>query len=138
MKDTPKEQYEHWFRFAAKCSMVFCYGTAPFLFAFLYSIHLFDEKPKVFWWSFAALMVWCVIFIIATLLIRKKARRLERAAGIGVPNPIQSPVFKALYDEYRQNKLERLTKNDLFRNWKLDAINDAVDDNGNGTFFWTS
>lgn len=80
-------------------------------------------------------MLWCVILIIVTLLIRRKTKRLEQAAGIGVPDPIKNPVFKALYDEYRQNKLERLTKNDLFRNWKLDAIDDAVDDKGKRYIF---
>ena len=135
MQGTNQERYERWARLSACVSMALGIGIIPLGFGFFHGIHVIEEKPHVFWGFFATLIGWCALGSIVVILLRKKVKQLEKAASLNAPHEISNPLFESLIPAYKLDRLERLTKNNFFRSWKLSS--DDLWENENGSMFLT-
>ena len=90
----------------------------------------------MFFWGFSAsLIAWCALGSIVVVVLRKKGKQLEKAAAVNTPHEILNPLFELLIDEYKLDRLDRLTKNSFFQSWKLSS--DDLWKNENGKVFLT-
>ena len=135
MQKTNQKKYERWARLSACVSMALGIGIIPLGIGFFHGIHVIEEKPSVFWGFFAALIGWCALGSLVVILLRKKGKQLEKTAALNSPHEIKNPLLESLIDEYKLDRLERLTKNNFFRSWKLSS--DDLWENENGSVFLT-
>ena len=132
---TKQEKYERWARLSACVSMALGIGIIPLGVGFFHGIHVIEKKPHVFWGFFAALIAWCTLGSIVVILLRKKVKQLEKAASLNAPHEISNPLFESLIPAYKLDRLERLTKNNFFRSWKLSS--DDLRESEKGSVFLT-
>ena len=135
MQKTNQEQYERWARLSACVSMALGIGIIPLGVGFFHGIHVIEEKPSVFWGFFAALIAWCALGSIVVILLRKKGKQLEKTAALNSPHDNRNFMFETLIDEYKLDRMERLTINSFFQSWKLSS--DDLWENENGSMFLT-
>lgn len=132
---TSKKKYERWARLSACASMALGIGIIPLGIGFFHGIHVIEKKPSVFWGFFASLIAWCALGSIVVAVLRKKGKQLEKAAAVNSPHETLNPLFERLIDEYKLDRLDRLTKNSFFQFWKLSS--DDLCKNENGKVFLT-
>ena len=135
MQKTNQEKYERWARLSACASMALGIGIIPLGIGFFHGIHVIEQKPSVFWGFSASLIAWCALGSIVGVVLRKKGKQLEKAAAVNTPHEILNPLFELLIDEYKLDRLDRLTKNSFFQSWKLSS--DDLWKNENGKVFLT-
>ena len=127
---TSKKKYERWSLVASYVSMALGIGIIPLGIGFFHGIHVIEQKPSVFWGFWASLIAWCALGSIVVFVLRKKGKQLEKAAAVNTPHEILNPLFELLIDEYKHDRLDRLTKNSFFQSWKLPSDDLWKNENG--------